>query len=120
SLKWAKHPAAMAPIFLETPARMAALGCVYLIALLVDTLVERQVRTALVERGETLPDRPAPSQRPTARTVFYLMRHIAVVTLPWARRSSRQVTTLNAHQLHVIRLLGYEPMIDEIPHQNSG
>jgi transposase len=118
--KWAKNPAAIAPIFLETPTRIAALGCVYLIALLVYTLVERHVRKALVERGETLPDRPAPSQRPTARTVFQLMRNIAVVTLLWARQRRRQVTTLNAHQLHVIGLLGYGDAIYTVPHRNSG
>ena len=120
SFKWAKNPAAIAPIFLETPTRIAALGCLYLIALLVYTLVERHVRKRLAALGETLPDRPAPSQRPTARTVFHLMRNSAVVTLPWARRPSRQVTTLNAHQLHVIRLLGYEPTIYGIPPRNSG
>jgi transposase len=32
---WAKNPAAMAPIFLQTPTRIAALGCVSVIALLV-------------------------------------------------------------------------------------
>jgi transposase len=120
SVKWAKNPAAIAPIFLETPTRIAALGCVYLIALLVYTLVERHVRKGLAARGETLPDRPAPSQRPTARTVFHLMRHIAVVTLQWAGQAHRHVTTLNAHQLHVIRLLGYDPSIYALPHRNSG
>jgi hypothetical protein len=34
------------------------------------------VRTSPVERGETLPERPAPSQRPTARTVFRLIGNI--------------------------------------------
>jgi hypothetical protein len=32
-LKWAQNPAAIAPIFLETPTRMAALGGVDLMAL---------------------------------------------------------------------------------------
>jgi hypothetical protein len=120
SCKWAKHPAAIAPIFLETPTRIAALGCVDLLARLVDTLVERQVRRALVERGETLPDRPAPRQRPTARTVFQLMRNIAVVTLQWTGRSHRQVTRLNPHQLHVISLLGDEAAMYALPHRNAG
>jgi hypothetical protein len=70
------------------------LGCVYLMALLVYTLVERQSRKSLTERRETLPARPAPSQRPTARTVFQRMRNLAVVTLVWAGQSHRQVTTL--------------------------
>jgi hypothetical protein len=42
NFQWAKNPAAMAPIFLETPIRMAALGGAYRMALLVDTLVERR------------------------------------------------------------------------------
>jgi transposase len=49
SFKWAKNPAAITPIFLETPTRIAALGCVYLIILLGYTLVERYVRKALTE-----------------------------------------------------------------------
>jgi transposase len=39
SFKWAKNPAAIAPIFLETSTRIATLGCMYLIALLVYTLI---------------------------------------------------------------------------------
>lgn len=119
SFKWAKNPAAIAPIFLETPTRIAALGCVYLIALLVYTLVERQVRNSLAEHGETLPDRPAPSQRPTARTVFQLMRNIAVVTFVWAGQLHRQVTTISPVQLRVIGLLGYNYAIYTLPHRNS-
>lgn len=119
SFQWAKNPAAIAPIFLETPTRIAALGCVYLIALLVYTLVERQVRKRLTERGETLPDRPSPSSHPTARTVFQLMRNIAVVTIGWAGQLSRQVTTISPVQLHVIGLLGYEESIYALAHRNS-
>jgi transposase len=120
SFKWAKNPAAIAPIFLETPTRIAALGGVYLIALLVYTLIERQVRKSLAMREETLPDRPAPSQSPTARTVFQLMRNIAVVTLVWAGQLSRQVTTLSPLQLQVIGLLGYDASSYALPHRNSG
>jgi peptidoglycan/LPS O-acetylase OafA/YrhL len=53
SCTWAKNPAAIAPILLETPTRMAALGCVYLLALLGYTLVERQARQGLAARGST-------------------------------------------------------------------
>lgn len=120
SFQWTKNPAAIAPIFLETPTRIAALGGVYLIALLVYTLIERQVRNALVAQGETLPDRPAPSQHPTGRTVFPLMRNVAIVNLVWAGQVQRQVTMLSADQLHVIRLLGCDRSIDTLPHQNSG
>jgi transposase len=120
SFKWAKNPAAIAPIFRETPTRMAALGCVYVIALLVYTLGERHVRKQLAERGATLPDRPTPSSRPTARTIFQLMRNLAAVTIVWAGQHYRQVTPLNPVQLHVLDLLGYEESIYALEHQNSG
>jgi hypothetical protein len=73
----------------------------------------------LAERGETLLDRAAPSQHPTARTVFHLMRHMAVVTPQSAGQARRHVTTLNAHQLYVIRLLGDEPSIYALPRRKS-
>jgi hypothetical protein len=118
--KWAKNPAAIAPSFLETPTRMAALGGVSLMALLGYTLVERQVRNNWAERGDTLPDRPAPSWRPTARTVFQRRRNMAGVPLVWAGQRHRQVTALHAHQLHVISLLGYGYSIYAPPPRNSG
>ena len=102
---WANNPAALAPIFREPPTRLAELGCLALIALLGSPWVERHLRPRLADLGETLPDRPAPRQRPTARTVFARRRHRAVVPLPWARRSSR---------------LGSDPPIDGRPHRNSG
>jgi hypothetical protein len=120
SLKWTKNPAAIAPLCLETPTRMAALGGVDLIALLVYTWIERQVRNALVAQGETLPDRPAPSQHPTGRPVFHRMRNVAIVNLVWAGQGQRQVPRLSADQLHVLRLLGCDRSIYTLPHQNSG
>jgi hypothetical protein len=65
SFKWAKNPAVIAPIFLETPTRIAALGCVYLIALLVYTLVERQVRNGLAAWGKPSPTAPHPVSAPS-------------------------------------------------------
>ncbi|MFN3476939.1 MAG: IS1634 family transposase [Candidatus Methylomirabilales bacterium] len=120
SFKWAKNPAAIAPLFLKKPSRIAALGCLYLIALMVYTLIERQVRQRLAETGETLPDRPKPTQRPTARTVFRLMRGIAVVTLARGGQSYRHVTTLGSYQLQVIRLLGFDRAIYGHLRENPG
>jgi hypothetical protein len=90
SFGWAQNPAAVAPIVVETPTRIAALGCMYVMALLVDNLVESHDRKCLMEQGETCQNaRPASLLRPRAR--FHLMRHIAVVNLQWPRRSSRPV-----------------------------
>jgi len=118
--KWAKNPAAMAPLFLETPTRLAALGWVSLSARLRDTLVARHVRNSLAARGEPVLDRPAPSPRPTARTVFQRRRTLAVVTVVGAGPRHRQVTPLNAVQGQVISLLGDASAISTRPHRNSG
>jgi hypothetical protein len=105
SCPWAKTPAALAPIGLETPTRLAALGCGDVIAPLVDPLVAWHGRNGLAERRETLPDRPAPRPQPTARPVCSRRRTRAVVTLPWARRAQPPGTLLHAHQPQVLRLL---------------
>lgn len=109
SLKWAKNPAAIAPIFLETPPRIAALGCVSVIALLGYTRIARQVRKRRAERGATLPARP----------VCQLMRNMAVVTRVWAGQRHRPVTTISPVQLHVIGLLGYAESRSALAHPNS-
>ncbi len=119
SFQGAKNPAAMAPIFLKTPSRIAALGCVYVIALLVHTWSSGACARTWRNGGNPARS-PAPSQHPAARVVFHVMRHMAVVTLQWAGRSPRHVTTLNSHQLHVIRLLGYEASIYALPRRKSG
>jgi hypothetical protein len=119
SVTWAHNAAAIAPLCLETPTRSAALGCVSLLALRVDPLVERPVRQRLTARRDTWPDRPAPSQRPTARTVCQRRRHLAVVTLGWSGRSPRQVTPLGPAPLQVSSRLGDARSSDSVPHQNS-
>jgi hypothetical protein len=74
----------------------------------------------LAERRKTLPDRPAPRQPPTARTVFQLMHNMAMITLGWAGRGPRQVTALGPRQLYVIGLLDDEFSIYRFPHRTSG
>jgi hypothetical protein len=110
---WAKHPAVLAPSFVETPTRMAAVGGGDVSALLGSTRVERHVRNAPAARGETLPERPAPHPRPPARPM-------AVVTRLWAGPRRRPMTTLHAPQHHVIGLLGSGEALSTVPHRNSG
>jgi hypothetical protein len=117
--KWAKHPAAIAPLFLDTPTCMAALGGVSVLARLVYTLVERHARSSLADRGDTQPDRPAPRQRPTARTVFQRMRTMAVVTLVWGGPRHRQVPALSPVPRQVIDLLGYEDSSSALPDRHA-
>ena len=42
--RWLKHPAAIAPVGLETPARIAALAMLTVVGLLVHSIIQRQGR----------------------------------------------------------------------------
>ena len=45
--RWIKNPAAIAPVWLEKPERIAALAMLTVIGLLVYSLIQRQVRLYL-------------------------------------------------------------------------
>jgi hypothetical protein len=68
-----KGPLAVAPLFLKTNRRIAALITVICLALLIFCLVERQVRNALRPHGEMMTGLPGYGRtpaRPTGRTIF--------------------------------------------------
>jgi transposase len=68
---WLKGPAAFAPIFLTKPQRIMAIGVVFLMALMVHTLVEGEIRRELAPRQETIPgNNQVATQRPTTGVVF--------------------------------------------------
>lgn len=48
---WLKGPMALSPIFLKKPERIQALGLIFLLALLVGALIQRDLRKALQKRG---------------------------------------------------------------------
>ena len=74
----------MAPVYLKDVSRIQSLLCVYFLVLLVESLLERQLRQAM-ERGqlESLPMYPEdrPCRRPTARRVIDLFDDIHRHTL---------------------------------------
>ena len=77
-----KGPLAVAPLFLKTNRRIAALITVICLALLIFCLVERQVRNALRPRGEMMTGLPgygpAPA-RPTGRTIFPALADLRLI-----------------------------------------
>jgi transposase len=119
SFRWAKNPAAIAPIFLEKPTRIAALGFVYLVALLVYTLVERQVRRGLAESGESVGKGARATEKPTAQTVFRLLQGVAAVVLCVGGERKKVVTTLTADQKRIVRLMGFEARVYAPPRQKN-
>jgi transposase len=77
-----KGPQAVAPVFLKDPARIEALLCCHFLALLVQALIERQIRTAMADAStKTIPlypedrDCSAPSAARTLEIFNGLSRH---------------------------------------------
>jgi len=99
----------VAPVYLKNVSRIQALLCVYFLVLLVEALLERELRQAMErEELESLPLYPEdrPCRRPTARRVIDLFDDIHGHTL---RNDSQTpivfITELSALQRRILKLL---------------
>jgi transposase len=79
--RWIKNPAAMAPVWLEKPERIAALAMRTVVGLLVYALIQRQVRLYLQEQHQVLPGNTGVTATPTAAVVFSLFTPVMLVQL---------------------------------------
>jgi len=82
--RWLKGPAGAAPMFLNTPRRIAALGLVFVLALMVRNYIEHVVRARLVALpgNLTLPNMDdRPTHKPSAENVFWLFRQVGIVLI---------------------------------------
>ena len=90
-------------VFLNTPRRVAALAMVMGLCLLVYTLGQRQLRRALVQAGETIPNQlNKPTATPTLRWVFQCFQAVHLVILG----SQVQISNLTHNRLLILRFLG--------------
>lgn len=115
---WLKGPAAVAPVFLKTPARIRALGLVFLLALMVRNHLQFTLRRKLVETGDTLlhPFTKKGVQNPT--TEIALVHFGGVTTLRQTLPSGevrRLPTTLRPPARKILDLLGFSPEIFTVP-----
>jgi transposase len=103
-----KGPLAVAPMFLKSNRRIAALITVICLALLIFSLVEREVRRAIeperTMRGLYPENRPA---RPTGRTIFAVLSTMRLI--PASRGAPPVVLGPNAIQLRLLQLLDVDP-----------
>jgi len=108
---------AVAPVYLKEASRIQALLCVYFLALLVEALLERELRQALERAGiESLPMYPEgrPCRHPTTRRLIDLFEGIQRHTLLSARRRPTAfVTDLSPLQRRILKLL-------DVPRTNYG
>ena len=99
----------VAPVYLKEVSRIQALLCVYFLALLVESLLERELRRAMERAGiESLPLYPEgrACRRPTARKVIDLFEDLQRHELSAGHRPAMIFTTkLSRLQRRVLRLL---------------
>jgi transposase len=100
----------VAPVFLKEVSRIQSLLCVYFLALLVESLLERELRRAMERSGvESLPLYPEgrACRRPTARRVIDLFEDVQRHELKAKGQAPVVFTTeLTRLQRKVLRLLG--------------
>jgi transposase len=99
----------VAPVYLKDVSRIQSLLCVYFLVLLVEALLERELRQAMQREGiDSLPLYPEdrPCRRPTARRVIDLFDDIYRHTLPSPHGAPLVfVTELSKLQRRVLKLL---------------
>ena len=105
---------AVAPVYLQDIGRIQGLLAVYFLVLLVQTLIERELRQAM--QRHNLPSLPLyPEDRACARPTTYrilevfepIQRH--ELTRPGDEEPETLITELSATQRHVLKLLGISP-----------
>ena len=105
-----RHINPMATQYLKEASRIQALLCVYFFVLLVEALLERELRRAMAAKEvESLPLYPEgrACRRPTARKVIDLFEDVQRHTLVSGREPSVEFTTeLTRLQRRILRLLG--------------
>jgi transposase len=104
---------AVAPVFLKNVSRIQGLLAAYFFALLVQTLLERELRQAMARAGEaTLPLYPEarPCARPTTHRLIEVFSSIQRHEVRVGEGETQvMVTKLTKTQRSIIRLLGLDP-----------
>ena len=103
---WLKSSAAINPLFVEMPRRVASLCFLYCIGLMVWTLIQRTVRKNLKAWGKGLPyHRNKPSDRITTRFLFELFPKVQSQVLTSPRQTRKFISTFGFETLAFRRSL---------------
>ena len=110
---------AVAPVFLKNVSRIQGLLAAYFFALLVQTLLERELRQAMARAGEaSLPMYPEarPCTRPTTHRLIEVFSSIQRHEIRVGEGEAQvMVTKLTKLQRSIIRLLGLDPRTYGLP-----
>jgi hypothetical protein len=106
--RWIKNPAAIAPVWLEKPERIAALAMLTVVGLLVYTLLQRQVRLYLQSQQQQLPGNKGPTAAPTAAVVLSLFTQVMMIHIQVGNTEMFEVYGLQDHHGMVCDALGVD------------
>jgi transposase len=107
--RWIKNPAAISPVWLEKPERIAALAMLTVVGLLVYAVIQRQVRLYLHTHDQQIPGNKGPTATPTAAVVFALFSPLMLVQCVVDNMPSLQVHGVQDHHRIVCEAVGIDP-----------
>lgn len=115
---WLKGPAAVAPLLLKTPARIRALGLVFLLSLMVRNHLQFSLRRALEAQNETIlhPFTNKPIQNPTTEVALAHFGGLSTILQTLETGEVRRVPpVLRPMARKILALLGYTEEIYATP-----
>jgi hypothetical protein len=107
-LRWLKNPAAIAPVWLEKPERIAALAMLTVLGWLVCRVSQRQVRLDLRPDDQPLPGNKGLTATPTAAVVLAVFPPVALVQLWIDEQEVAQLSGVQPSHLLVCDALGLD------------
>ena len=113
--RWIKNPAAISPVWLEKPERIAALAMLTVIGLLVYTVIQRQVRLYLRTHDQQIPGNKGMTATPTAAVVLALFAQVAMIQLEIDEQEVEQIYGVQPHHLLLCDALGLDSSWYAVP-----
>jgi transposase len=94
-------------LYVQKPSRLMAVLMIMELALLIYALAEHQIRQALQQRNETLPNQVGKgTPQPTLRRIFQVFEGIDILVERGAEGLCRRILNLGPQHLRVLGLLG--------------
>src|SRR5919206_2467431 len=113
--RWIKNPAAISPVWLEKPERIAALAMLTVVGLLVYSIIQRQVRLYLHTHDQQLPGNKGPTATSTAAVVLALFAQVALVQFRLGDQEGEQIYGVQPHHLLICDALSLDSSWYAVP-----
>lgn len=114
-VRWIKHPAAIAPVWLEQPARLAALARRTVSGLRVYSRIPRQVRLSRRPHDPPSPGHKGTTATPTAAGAVALVAPVALVRFSRGDQAMEQRDGVQPPHLRRCDALGLDASGDAVP-----